>query len=174
MLVKHMLEAHCGLEPARVSDGFQRFPVSRFTNSMKPVCRTATCLQNLSGRPLLCERRSNSCSDPGRFLSDQTQAPLKLVDFGLELKARPPADAETRLTRRDMLRTIRQVCMEEWTPASGHGELLSHGEARCTQFFKVSLQAPERPQYTRPRKILRGQRHAMPAAANQCSSIVGL
>ncbi|CAE7764958.1 CPK3 [Symbiodinium pilosum] len=57
------------------------------------------------------------------FLSDQTQAPLKLVDFGLELK----------------------VCMEEWTPVSGHGELLSHGEARvhhwprssCPQLFEV-------------------------------------
>jgi len=58
-----------------------------------------------------------------RFQSDQTQAPLKLVDFGLELK----------------------VCLDEWTPDSGHGELLMPGEAyvrhwprsACSQLFET-------------------------------------
>ncbi|CAE7336375.1 CPK28 [Symbiodinium natans] len=58
-----------------------------------------------------------------RFQSDQTQAPLKLVDFGLELK----------------------VCLDEWAPDSGHSELLTPSEARvrhwprsaCPQLYET-------------------------------------
>ncbi|CAJ1333209.1 unnamed protein product [Effrenium voratum] len=60
--------------------------------------------------------------DSFRFHTDQAQAPLKLVDFGLELKA----------------------CLLEWSPESGHEQLACQGQAArhwprssCPQLFEA-------------------------------------
>ena len=132
MLIKHMLEASstcANLRTVQMRSLRQLMSAaSHFMKFTKPAYPMATCRPSHSGASSLRTsglRRLRFLLAIVRFQSDQTQAPLKLVDFGLELKAGwlcyEHLDAATKC--------LFQVCLDEWAPDSGHSELLTPSEA---------------------------------------------
>ena len=107
-----------------------------------------------------------------RFQSDQTQAPLKLVDFGLELKAGSRCDGSWKGAAHAMWRMQFgielpfQVCLDEWTPESGHGELFMPGEqADCPVTAKHVPRPPNAQKHDEPSLKFQPQQQLLSFAA---------